>query len=200
MPGFLNTILRSPTHPILLRNPETRDAPAYSRILSNPANNEFDPTANPISASQCETVIERMRVSASEPVPTRVNFVIVQLPSIGSEEEGEVIGLSGFGGIDEVERDGRKLRFADAGAMLDPEFRGKGYAFESMRLSIDFALKVLKVDGITCQTDEKNVAMVALAEKKFGWKGVRKQGKDGEWSVKYEISPGGWEEWKKLEG
>jgi RimJ/RimL family protein N-acetyltransferase len=76
--------------------------------------------------------------------------MIVLLPSISSppEEEGTVIGLSGFGGIDEIEKDGVKKRFADVGAMLDPEYRGNGYAVEAFRLSIEFALSELGLMGL----------------------------------------------------
>jgi hypothetical protein len=45
---------------------------------------------------------------------------------------------------------------------------------------------------------ERNVPMVGLVEKKFGWKRVRSEGKEGV-EVRYEISLEEWEEWKKDE-
>lgn len=133
-----------------------------------------------------------MRESAIAPVPTRVNLVIVLLPRSNSTEEREVIGLSGFGDIDEVDGE----RYADVGVIVNEEYRGNGYAVESMRLSIEFAFRELKVDGVSCQTLEKNVAMVGLIEKRFGWKGVRREGKYGV-EVKFVVKREGWEATKK---
>ena len=157
-----------------------------------------DVKANPISPERCVSVMNAMRNSAAAEVPTRVNLMIVLLPSITSppEKEGIVIGLGGFGGIDEIERDGVVRRYADIGAMLDPEWRGKRYAVEAFRMSIDFAFRELKVDGVSCQMREVNVAMVGLVERKFGWKGMRREDKEGV-EVRFEVSPEEWEEWKK---
>ena len=192
MTGFLHTKLFSPTLPILIRNPEPTDAAALSRILSNPANIGLDKSANALSVSDAEVAISRMRESAAEAVPTRVNFVVELLsgttaPKSGEEKDGEeegdengngngngnVIGLSGFGGIDVDPADGK--RFADVGAMIDPEYRGRGFALEAVRLSIDFAFGVLKVDGVTAHTLEANVAMVGLLDRKLGWKAEKKE-------------------------
>ena len=122
--------------------------------------------------------------------------MIVLLPSPGAKEELEVIGLSGFGGIDEIEG----KRWADAGSMINPEFRGKGYAVESMRMSIEFAFGQLKIHGVSCQMLEKNVAIVGLVERRFGWVGKRSEGKYGR-GVRYEVGREEWEQTKeKMEG
>lgn len=141
-----------------------------------------------MSEEQASKFIARALVSASKESPTSVNLVLVLLPSISSEEEGEVIGLGGFGGIDEV--DGK--RFGDAGIMIEPEFRGKGYALEALRLSIEFALEKLGVDGVSATTLERNVPMVGLLEKKMGWVGERR---DSKWGVEclYKMYPAEWE-------
>ena len=198
MAGFLNTVLRSSTHSILLRNPEPKDASALAAILSNPANIEDDPMCSDdgLTISQASSMIEGDRISAAQPIPTRINLVVVILPFIGSEEESEVIGLSGFGGINEIEKEGVIRRFADVGAMINPKYRGKGLAVESMRLSIEFAFEKMKVDGISCQMLEKNAAIVGLVEKKFGWRGFRHVGKFGK-EVRFEIDDREWEETKK---
>ncbi|RFU35002.1 hypothetical protein B7463_g1313, partial [Scytalidium lignicola] len=212
MPGFLDTVLTSTKHPIYLRCLRLSDAAAVAHILSNPENNKYERFSNrePMKIEEAETAINAMRKSASEEVPTRVNLVVVytggresrSLPhegngSGGEEEEEEeeeeeiVIGLSGFGGIDLI--DGK--RFADVGAMIEPEYRGRGYAFECLKLSIDFAFEKLKTDGVSCQTQEANAAMIGLLEK-LGWKGAVKQ-QPPLCDLRYEMSPEDWVEMKK---
>lgn len=106
-----------------------------------------------------------------------------------------MIGLSGFGGIDDADGE----RFADIGAMVNEEYRGKGYAVESMRLSIEFAFRELKVEAVSCQMLEKNAAIVGLAEKKFGWTAERKEGKYG-LEIKFVVRREEWEDTKKRNG
>lgn len=197
MPGFADTILYSPTHPIVLRNPKPSDASVLSRILSNPENIKNDPMCSPtgFSEEQSSKFIARSLESASKEIPTSVSLVLVLLPSISSSEEGEVIGLGGFGGIDE--EDGK--RFGDVGIMVEPEFRGRGYALEALRLSIEFALEKLGVDGVSAATLEMNEPMVTLLERKMGWAGERR---DSKWGVEclYKMYPADWEAMKRRMG
>ncbi|KAH8587605.1 GNAT domain-containing protein [Bisporella sp. PMI_857] len=200
MAGFCNTRLYSPTRPILLRNPEERDATTLMRILSDPANTKYDPHTGPsLTIEQSKAMIEAMRKSAEEEVPTRVNMVVVRLPTVKAVEELEVIGLSGFGGIDEFERKEGKVRFADVGAMLDERFRGQGFAVESIRLSVGFAFNNLKVDGVSCQMSAKNEPMIGLIDNKFGWTRVSGSSKSAFESgdIRYELGPEEWAAWEK---
>jgi RimJ/RimL family protein N-acetyltransferase len=191
MSGFLETNLYSPTLPILLRPPQSTDAQALSTILSNPANTKHDPmcSSDPTTPTQAESLISKMRLSASATLPTRVNLVVVLLPSPNAAQELEVIGLSGFGGIGVIEG----KRWADVGAMINSEHRGKGYAIESMRLSIEFALAELSVEGISCEMLDVNTEMLGLVEKNFGWVGVKNTKRFGI-EVRFEITR---EEWAK---
>lgn len=80
--------------------------------------------------------------------------------------------------------------------MINPEYRGKGYAVESMRMSVEFALEELGVEGISCQVLEGNGEMLGLVERKFGWVGVRKEGRWGR-EVRFEVRRGKWDETKE---
>ncbi|KAH8802645.1 acetyltransferase [Xylogone sp. PMI_703] len=192
MPGFVDTVLPSTKYPIYLRCPQVSDAATYAQILSNPQNIRHDPSDNgePMKVENAEKTITAMRKSASEEVPTRVNFVIVYTGGEEGKEE-EVIGLSGFGGIDLI--DGK--RYADVGVMINPEYRGRGYALECLRLCIDFAFEKLATEGVSCQTRVVNTEMVGVLEK-FGWKGgVRRESEKGA-EFRYEMSPEEWAEMK----
>ncbi|KAF4845746.1 hypothetical protein CGCSCA4_v006196 [Colletotrichum siamense] len=209
--SHLPTLLRSTTHPLLLRTLIPSDAAAISAVLSNPENTKFDPHASAISPDVAAKVIDRMRESAAVPSvldpvtgkvasgPGRVNLAIVHIPNAG-DDEGVVIGLGGFGGINEsTSDDGSKRRVADVGAMLNPEYRGKGFATEAIRLAVEFAFRGvaeggLQVDAVSATMSERNLPMVGLVEKKLGWVGVRrageKEGDDGE--IYFEVTKDTW--------
>lgn len=221
MPGFLDTVLRSEKHPIYLRNPQVSDATAYARIFSNPENikDEVSTSEETMSVEDAERLITAMRKSAAEDVPTRVNFVVMYTGPLHSSEdgpggkqngngdhynddekegeergEGIIIGVSGFGGIDLI--DGK--RHADVGALIEPEYRRRGYALECFRLSIDFAFDKLKTEAVSCQTLAKNTAMVGLVTQKLGWTETARTvtASHGE-EVRFEMSPEQWTEMKK---
>ena len=58
-------------------------------------------------------------------------------------------------------------RIGDAGVMINPDARGKGYAYESLRITINYALRVLKLDEVTVEMREANIEMRGLMDKKF---------------------------------
>ncbi len=181
----LHTRIESKTLPIVLRNIEPRDAARFSAILSDPAN-DSDPNASKIDIPTAENIIAKQRESASQPTitgadgavvsgPGRVNMVVELTSAHG---DGTVIGLGGYGAIKDWVRDGRKVRAGDAGVMIDPAYRGKGYATEAMRMAIDWAFTPVDAGGpqldlVTITTGEENAAMVKLVDEKLG---LRSQG------------------------
>ncbi|EFQ30953.1 acetyltransferase [Colletotrichum graminicola] len=205
--SHLPTLLRSPTHPILLRTLEPRDAAVISAVLSDPENTKYDPHASAVSPEVAAGVISRMRESAAAPTvldeasgrvvsgPGRVNLLLVY---VGGDDEGVGIGLAGFGGIDEREREGGgKLRVGDVGAMVNPAYRGRGFATEAVRLAVEWGFTRVEdggpqFDRITATMLEANEPMVGLMERKFGWERVARPGKEGE--VTFEVGP---EDWRK---
>lgn len=87
---------------------------------------------------------------------TRLNLVVVA--------EGDVVGLSGMGHI-HTREDGKRI--GDAGVMIIPDARGKGYAYESLRITMDYALRVLGLDEVTVEMREANVEMRGLMDGRF---------------------------------
>ncbi|KAM3439424.1 hypothetical protein MY4824_002699 [Beauveria thailandica] len=229
--SHLNTRLASPTLPIVLRTIQPSDAARLAALLSDPSNAPADPNAVPLSATAASELIARQRLSASVPTvidtarggviisgPSRVNMAIeLLLPDAASSSSLSsssspplVIGLGGYGAIKELVRDGKKIRAGDVGAMIDPEYRGKGYATEAMRLAIDWAFADattgsgggggLQLDLVTVTTLEDNVAMVKLAEDRLGLKGrdtrraCGEEGAEGKTEVYYELTKKDWQE------
>ncbi|KAK0390985.1 hypothetical protein NLU13_0487 [Sarocladium strictum] len=205
-----NTLLTSATHPIRLQSLRLQDAAGFAHILAVDANDGQPPR----SLERARAAIERIQASAAVPSvlstrdgvrlsgPTSVNLHVV-VPN-GEEREGgyEIIGLGGFGAIKTWVRDGKKVSAGDAGVVLDPRFRGKGYAVEAMRMTIDWAFRKLEEGGlqldiVTVTTDSENKAMIKLTDEKLGLRG-RGVLRDGEFTDKemyWEITP---EEWQAL--
>lgn len=203
----LDTRLESKTFPIILRTVEVRDAPHHARLLVQ----DSVYSAKPIDAAASERNIGLQRESAAQPTvlgpdgavlsgPRRVNMVICTKAADGAAEQ--VIGLGGYGAIEDSERDGRKVRAGDVGVLLDEAFRGKGYGQEAMRLAIDWGFSPAseggpQLDIVTITTLSDNAPMVRIAEEKLGFKGKgvrRPAGFDADKQELYiEIRP---EEWK----
>jgi RimJ/RimL family protein N-acetyltransferase len=184
MAGQLHIELKTAKLPILLRVPDECDAEALLHILSNPRNTEFDPHAGSsnLELAKISSMIARMRTSAAMVIPDRVNLVVVD-----TSEAQKVIGLGGFGHIGT--EDGKRI--GDVGIMLDPQARGKGYALEAMKLSIDYAFNVLRLDMVTATMLEKNLPMRTLLDKKLGLVGTRRDGEFGSEFI-YSISHEDW--------
>ncbi|KAF4778892.1 acetyltransferase [Colletotrichum scovillei] len=215
--SHLPTTLRSPTHPLLLRTLEDSDFAAVSAVLSDPENTKYDPHASAISPEVAKIVIARMRESASVPSvvdeegkvvsgPGRVNLLVVYVGDgtddgkTSSEKEGTVIGFGGYGGINEHEEDGRKIRVGDVGVMINPDFRGRGFAAEAVRLAVEWGFRKvaeggLQLERVSATMSERNVPMRRLVEKRFRWAGVVKPGKEeGDGEVFFEVTG---ETWRK---
>ncbi|KXH31976.1 acetyltransferase [Colletotrichum simmondsii] len=217
--SHLPTTLRSPTHPILLRTLEESDFAAVSAVLSDPENTKYDPHASAISPEVAKIVIARMRESASVPSvvdetsgkvvsgPGRVNLLVVYVGDGTNDgktlsekegEEGTVIGFGGYGGINEHEEDGRKIRVGDVGVMINPQFRGRGFAAEAVRLAVEWGFRKvaeggLQLERVSATMSERNVPMRGLVEKRFGWAGVVKPGKEeGDGEVFFEVTGETW--------
>lgn len=94
--------------------------------------------------------------------PAKANLLVV--------ENNEPIGISGFGCIKSLEREGKDLRAGDAGIVLKQEKRGCGYATEALKLTLDFGVRSvaeggLQLDLLTITTLEDNDAMIRVIER-----------------------------------
>ncbi|KAG2184571.1 hypothetical protein INT43_000480 [Umbelopsis isabellina] len=172
MSGQLNIELKSETLPILLRVPGPSDAKALLEILNNPSNTEFDPHAGDgnLQLADIENIITRMCSSAAMDIPDRVNLVVVD-----TSLDNQVVGLGGFG---HIATDGDE-RIGDAGIMLQPEARGKGYGVEAIKLTMKYAFDELKLNAVTLTMLKKNVAMWTLIEQKLKLQGTERESEFG---------------------
>lgn len=73
------------------------------------------------------------------------------------------------------------MRAGDVGAMINKEYRGRGFATEAIRLAVECAFRGareggLQLDRVMATMREENAGMVGLVEKKLGWEAVRRDG------------------------
>lgn len=198
--NHLSTILTSKSFPILLRTIQPEDAPRHAALLDLEVAKSEVNIANQRKSADVPTVLNPDGTVASG--PGRVNMVIVTTTASGAEDQ--LIGLGGYGQIQSLERDGRKIRAGDVGVLLQPEFRGKGYAFEALKLAIDWAFSPVseggpQLDLVTITTLEDNAPMVRIANEKMKLDGkgvVRPTGFDpSKNEVYWEFTA---EDWKRM--
>ncbi|GKT92976.1 GCN5-related N-acetyltransferase protein [Colletotrichum tofieldiae] len=164
----LPTVLRSPTHPILLRTLEPRDAAAMSAVLSDPENTKHDPHASALSPEVAAAVIGRMRESAAVPTvldeasgrvasgPGRVNLLIVHVDGAdntlaASGDEGVGIGLGGSAASTSTRRRGGEGAGRRRGRHGQSRVPGRGFATEAIRLAVEWAFTSV-ADGARSST------------------------------------------------
>lgn len=214
--SHLHTVIPSSKFPNLyLRTIKASDAERFVAILSAPSNRS-DPHSQDMTIPAAEAAIARSLESASQHTivdsegqvvsgPDRVNMILCLKSEDGSDEE-QIIGLGGFGAIKNRSRDGIRFRSGDVGVMLDPAYKRLGYGLEAMKMAIDWAYTPAseggpQLDLVTITTLEENVAMLQLAEKKFGLegKGITRQSEfdEDKMEVHYELTKEYWENLNK---
>ena len=157
--------ISSKSLPLELRNPTPADAPGIVQTLCDKRNTKDDLSMADLDNANIEKIVQGWLVFSDAAPLDRVTYVVL--------EDGTPIGLGGMGPI--RTKDSGK-RVGDAGVMIDTNFRGKGYAYEGLRMMIDHGFRFLELDEIHVATTTSNVAMRGLMDKKFGNVSSTKQG------------------------
>ncbi|MCJ1247534.1 hypothetical protein MMC30_004748 [Trapelia coarctata] len=168
--------LRSNTLPLELRSPTPSDLPALLEVLYDTRNTKDDRSMDGMDKPTIKEAIEKWVIfSTADPVD-RVTYVVLV--------NGTAVGIGGMGYIGT--ENGRRI--GAAGIMLNTDARGKGYAYEALRMTIDHALRVLGIDEVHIATTEANLAMRGLMEKNFRhvatmYRGTFKFGNEYLWKI-----------------
>lgn len=149
-----------------------RDGAPFADIISIPGASVPDNTV--IDEEWGHGAVRRIDDHAVQnPTVTDEHGQVVRGPGKASlfiVEGIEPIGIAGFGCIQTWEKDGKSVRAGDAGVVLRVDKRGKGYATEGMKLTLDFGAAPvseggLQLDILTVTTLEDNKAMLKVIER-----------------------------------
>ncbi|KAL2824402.1 hypothetical protein BDW59DRAFT_180267 [Aspergillus cavernicola] len=183
--------LQSISADLSLRPPRNEDIPVILDILQNKANSEFDKSISEATTEELEGIARRW-TSVSQPL-AYLNFLIWHRDTpIG------IAGLGWIGATDGNEAESDRSRAGAAGVILEPVARGKGYAYEALRMVFDYGLYELGLVEIRVGSHSGNIPMKMLMERKFGLEAERNSG-DGNvdefgndllWMVKVDSWPG----------
>jgi RimJ/RimL family protein N-acetyltransferase len=158
-----------------LRLVTPEDAEILLRLFTDQRNVQYDKSCASLDTMAAIEALIQQWSSFTQPIE-RANLVVVV--------DGRVIGTGGLGWIG---TDPHGRRVGHAGIMLDSEFRGKGYAYEALRIVIDFGLRVLDLDEVQVSTRDANDAMKGLMNVKMGFPASRihdeKFGNEWAWRI-----------------
>ncbi|KGO67760.1 Acyl-CoA N-acyltransferase [Penicillium italicum] len=165
--------LQSKSTDLALRLPRNEDVSVILNILQNKANSEHDKSISEATTEELEGIARRW-TSLSQPL-AYLNFLILHRDTpIG------IAGLGWIGPTDGNEAGSDRSRAGAAGVILEPFARGKGHAYEALRVVFDYGLYELGLVEIRVGSHSRNVPMKMLMEQKFG---LEVEGNDGHDSV-----------------
>ncbi|KAJ5956937.1 Acyl-CoA N-acyltransferase [Penicillium viridicatum] len=182
--------LQSISTDLSLHLPRNEDIPVILNILQNKANSEFDKSISGATTEELEGIARRW-TSLSQPL-AYLNFLIWHCDTpIG------IAGLGWIGATDGDEAESNLSRAGAAGVILEPVARGKGYAYEALRMVFDYGLYGLGLVEIRVGSHSGNVPMKMLMERKFGLEAEGNSGDDSVdefgndllWLVKADVWP-----------
>ena len=163
-PGEPHFKLQSNTIPNLtLRVPKGEsDINAVTQILQNKANSQFDKSiSEDITLDELQAIARRWE-ALTDPL-SHLQFLV--------RHEEQPVGIAGLGWIGPVDiHAGDEDRAGVAGVMIQPFARGRGYAYEALRIVFDYGIRVLGLAEIRVGSYSGNIPILSLMEKKFGFR------------------------------
>lgn len=158
-PGDRSFKLESTSKDITLRIPTIIETSILLDILGNKENSKFDKSISDANTQELESIAHRW-TTISHPL-THLNFLIWN----GDTPIG-ITGMGWIGPCDNTQPDGP--RAGAAGIVLQPFARGKGFAYEALKLVFEYGLCELGLAEIRIGSYSENMPMRMLMEKKFG--------------------------------
>ncbi|KAJ5717493.1 Acyl-CoA N-acyltransferase [Penicillium malachiteum] len=158
--------LKSNKLPLSLRLPKFDDIPAAVEILANKANSDFDKSICDATPEELDAVAKRWTIVTDPPVYR--NFLVFY--------EDKPVGITGYGWIgpcDENQDSNDSSLAGAAGIIVQPSARGKGIAYEALRLVFEYGFREVGLKEIRVGSHSGNVPMWMLMEQKFGVKTIR---------------------------
>ncbi|KAH8746471.1 acyl-CoA N-acyltransferase [Hyaloscypha finlandica] len=152
---------------LILRTALVSDAPAFTKLFSDPINNPFGGVVGQYrSEEQQRENLRKQGGSAGSTARGENAWLVVILKENqpvpeGAEvlkaDDGFLIGSTGFNEFKiESDAEGKENVRADVGCLIDWRFQRKGYAFETLEAVIEYGFKEVGAKKITAGTNVVN--------------------------------------------
>ncbi|PPQ81674.1 hypothetical protein CVT25_013352 [Psilocybe cyanescens] len=196
-PFLVSVRSRSPKARIFLRSPLYTDVNSLTARGNDPICIQYLPWLQNATITN-ESNMKQVKNWRAESGIKGIFLVIVLLPEHGGPQgisiaDDATIGDSGFGPID------LKAKTGECGVMLNsaPSIRGKGLAVEALDINFAYGFDHLGLETIDFGTDNNNLPMRRLLERKFGLSGTFNEEK-GSW--RFVVTKEWWAERSKAAG
>ena len=127
-------------------------------FFSNPENTKLDLSLTSLD-DDARLEMARSWTSLKDPLTHLTWLVYVRPQQKNKVEDAVPIGIAGLGWIGDADNPPQEGRRAGAaGIMLDPAFRRKGYAFEALKMVVDYGLRELGLVEVRLGTTSANVS------------------------------------------
>ena len=155
------------TERLVLRSPEVADAPTYVAIFTNPKNLEHNPHENgPDEHTIAKYEDFLTKTYERNQKGEKALFAVCLKDADGNA--GPMIGMCGFPWLP-ANAEGRP---GNTGVLIDSHYARKGYASESLVVTLDYGFDVLGFETIEQDTGEENIPyrtlMQSMGLDKFG--------------------------------
>ena len=149
---------------LILRSALESDAPAFTKLFSEPNNNPFGGVRGHFK-SENEQRENLSKQAGSTARGENAWLVVILKPSNPAPEntdvlkvdDGLLIGSTGFNEF-KVRKDeeGKDMLCTDLGCLIDWRFHRKGYALEALQAIFEYAFSELKAQKISAETNTDN--------------------------------------------
>jgi len=148
---------------LILRSALESDAPAFTKLFSEPNNNPFGGVRGHFK-SEDEQRENLSKQAGSTARGENAWLVVVLKPShpapentdLLKVEDGLLIGSSGFNEFKVMKDEGKDMLCTDVGCLIDWRFHRKGYALETLQAILEYAFSELKAQVISAETNTEN--------------------------------------------
>ena len=168
------------TPPVRLRTISQEDVPLVQAILVELENIKDDLSVASLNSQELTAMIKSWTVHTDP--PTSFQFLV----TVANKNVG-LAGLGWIGSKTALITNGKPVQIGAVGVIINPDARGHGYGFETLRIVIDHGLRELKLDQIEVGTISRNTAMRRLMEDRFGMPATITEpdrfGNDLEWNI-----------------
>ncbi len=149
---------------LILRSALESDAPAFTKLFSEPNNNPFGGVQGHLkSEDEQREILSKQTGSTAR--GENAWLVVVLKPTNPAPEntdvlkvdDGLLIGSTGFNEFKvRKDKEGKQILWTDVGCLIDWRFHRRGYALETLQAILEYAFSELEAQKISAETNSDN--------------------------------------------